>query len=181
MYENLILPHLDYGCVVWDGLDKNLSTRVQKLQNRTARIMTLSGYDMRSTDILAILGWETIEKRRYDLENKLMTYRMNGKAPRYSEDLFMPKQTSAALLLRDSHNKLAVPLPKTDCFKQSFSYSWALTLEQRDRNWTLSSAILLSGYFVGSSTPGVLAFLSDTFLYWTLPHYVISIWLGIEN
>ena len=68
------------------------------------------------------------------MENKLMTYIMNGKAPRYPEDLFRQNQTSAALLLRDSDNKLAVPLPKTDCFKQSFSYSGALTLEQHDRN-----------------------------------------------
>ena len=126
MYESLILPHLDYGCVVWDGLDKGLSTRVQKLQNRAARIITRSSYDVRSTDILATLGWETLEKRRSNMKKKLMTKIMNGKAPKYLEDLFRPSQSNTALVLRDSENKLAVPQPKTDCFKQSFSYSGAL-------------------------------------------------------
>ena len=126
MYESLILPHLDYGCVVWDGLDKGLSTRVQKLQNRAARIITRSSYDVRSTDILATLGWETLEKRRFNMKKKLMTKIMNGKAPKYLEDLFRPSQSNTALVLRDSENKLAVPQPKTDCFKQPFSYSGAL-------------------------------------------------------
>ena len=44
---------------------------------------------------------------------------MNGKAPTYLEDLFRPKVTINQIELRDSINKLAVSLPKTDCYKQS--------------------------------------------------------------
>ena len=51
---------------------------------------------------------------------------MNGKAPTYLEDLFRPKQTVNQIELRDSINKLAVPLPKTDCYKQSISYSGSI-------------------------------------------------------
>ena len=46
---------------------------------------------------------------------------MNGKALTYLEDLFKAKGK-----LRDSTNKLAVPLPKTDCYKQSISYSGSI-------------------------------------------------------
>ena len=38
---------------------------------------------------------------------------MNGEAPKYLEDLWIVK----------SQIKPAVPLPKTNCYKQSFSYS----------------------------------------------------------
>ena len=41
IYKALVLPHLDYACVVWDGLDKGLSTKLQKIQNRTARILRI--------------------------------------------------------------------------------------------------------------------------------------------
>ena len=51
---------------------------------------------------------------------------MNGKAPTYLEDLFRPKETVNQIELRDSINKLAVPLPKPDCYKQSISYSGSI-------------------------------------------------------
>ena len=51
---------------------------------------------------------------------------MNGKAPTYLEDLFRPKEIVNQIELRDSINKLAVPLPKTDCYKQSISYSGSI-------------------------------------------------------
>ena len=56
----------------------------------------------------------------------MMTKIMNGKAPNYLEDLFKPKQLKTTLLLCDSDNKLEIPLPTTDCYKQSFSYSGAV-------------------------------------------------------
>ena len=51
---------------------------------------------------------------------------MNDKAPTYLEDLFRSKETGNQIELRDSINKLAVPLPKTDCYKQSISYSGSI-------------------------------------------------------
>ena len=39
IYKGLIQPHLDYGCVVWDGLDNGLAIKLQRLQNRAARIL----------------------------------------------------------------------------------------------------------------------------------------------
>ena len=77
----LIQPHLDYGCVVWDGTDKSLAITLQKLQNGAARIITRFCYNVRSCDILADLGWETIEKRRYRLKKSMMTKIINRKAP----------------------------------------------------------------------------------------------------
>ena len=41
---------------------------------------------------------------------------MNGQARTYLEDLFRPKETNNQIELRDVINKLAVPLPKTDCY-----------------------------------------------------------------
>ena len=59
-----MLAYFDYCTEVWGSLGKCLSDRLQKLQNRAARIITFSGYEHRSTDILNDLGWETLEQRR---------------------------------------------------------------------------------------------------------------------
>ena len=51
---------------------------------------------------------------------------MNGQAPTYLEDLFRPKETNNQIELRDLIIKLAVPLPKTDCYKQFISYGGSI-------------------------------------------------------
>ena len=91
-------------------------------------------YDVRSCDILADLGWETLEKRRYRLKKSMMTKIMNRKAPKYLEDLFRPKQSKSSLVLRDAVNKLEIPMPKTDCFKQSISYCGAILWNKLSTN-----------------------------------------------
>ena len=40
IYQAIIQPHLDYCSTVWDGLGVTLLDKIQKLQNRAARIIT---------------------------------------------------------------------------------------------------------------------------------------------
>ena len=63
MYEALILPYFDYCSEVWGCLGKCLSSRLQNLQNRTARIIAYLGYEQQSIYILNDLGWETLGQR----------------------------------------------------------------------------------------------------------------------
>ena len=44
VYRALIQPHFDYCCSVWDGLGQILSSKIQKLQNRAARIVKQTSY-----------------------------------------------------------------------------------------------------------------------------------------
>ena len=139
IYKAFIQSHLEYGCIVWDGLDKGLTLKFQRLQNRAARINTRSIWEVRSKDILANLEWETLENRRYNLKKKFMFKVMNGRAPEYIKDLLRPKEQITSLVLRDDVNKLAVPFPKTDCLKHSINYSGAIlwnSLPRSQRNAT---------------------------------------------
>ena len=86
IYKGLIQPHLEYGCVVWDGLDKGLAITLQRLQNRATRIIARSSWEVRSKDILSNLGWETLKSSRYNLKKKFMAKVMNGRSPKYIED-----------------------------------------------------------------------------------------------
>jgi len=45
VFSALIQPHFDYCSVVWGHCNKTLSDKLQKLQNRAARILTFSSYD----------------------------------------------------------------------------------------------------------------------------------------
>ena len=54
----------DYCDVVWYNLDQGLATRIQKLQNRSARVIIFQGYDVRSAQIRKQLNWEELASRR---------------------------------------------------------------------------------------------------------------------
>ena len=64
IYNSLIQPQFDYCDVIWDTLSKELATRLQRLQNRAARVITKSTYEIRSHDIRKDLGWEELSHRR---------------------------------------------------------------------------------------------------------------------
>ena len=48
---------------------------------------------------------------------------LNGLTPEYLSELFVNRSDVTEYLLKDSVNKLALPLPRTNFFKNSFSYS----------------------------------------------------------
>ena len=64
MYKALIVPCFDCSSCTWKYIGKGLSKKLQKLQNRAARIMTLSNNETRFKDLLDRLGLEVLEDRR---------------------------------------------------------------------------------------------------------------------
>ena len=72
--------------------------RLSRLQNRATRIITRSDYEVRSFDILKILGWETIQNRRFDFKKGLMIKVVKGEAPQYLINLFKSKPELTKLL-----------------------------------------------------------------------------------
>ena len=49
IYDSLIQPHFDCCCTVWDGINNQLTEKLQKLQNRAAKIVLLA---MKLVDLL---------------------------------------------------------------------------------------------------------------------------------
>ena len=60
IYNALVQPHFDYWSVVWGNCNKSLSIKLQKLQNRAARILTSSSYDANADDLFVRLGWQKL-------------------------------------------------------------------------------------------------------------------------
>ena len=64
IYNALILPYFDYCSPVWDGLSQQLSEKLQKLQNRAARVIMKASYDTRFSELLETLLWDMLSIRR---------------------------------------------------------------------------------------------------------------------
>ena len=64
-YNALVLPHFDYCCEVWDTINLTLCNRLQKLQNRAARIIVGRINEHGQSELaLAELNWKTLSERR---------------------------------------------------------------------------------------------------------------------
>ena len=51
IYNSLVKPYFDYCNVVWGNCNKTLANKLQKLQNRAARVLTSAAFDT-STEYL---------------------------------------------------------------------------------------------------------------------------------
>ena len=106
-------PHFDYCSVVWGDRNLTLSNKLQKLQNRAARILTFSSY---VEDLFSKLGWRKLSSQR-EIQKAIMVFKsLNGLE--YLSELFVNRSDVTEYLLRDSVNKLAVPLPRTNFFEK---------------------------------------------------------------
>ena len=55
------MPYFNYCSTVWGNIGIGLADKIQKLQNRAARILTFSNYEVHSNVLLDELGWKRIE------------------------------------------------------------------------------------------------------------------------
>ena len=60
LYNSLVQPYFEYCSVVWGNCRDSLKEKLQKPQNRAARVITGGSYDTRLKDILQKLNWENL-------------------------------------------------------------------------------------------------------------------------
>ncbi|XP_028412379.1 uncharacterized protein LOC114535622 [Dendronephthya gigantea] len=126
IFNSLVQPYFNYCCTVWDNCNKTLADKLQKLQNRAARVLTFSSYDTNADILLDRLGWKKLSSQR-QFQKAVMVYKsLNGLAPQYMGSMFVNRDSVNPYSLRNTNSKLAVPKPRTNYLKNSFSYSGAM-------------------------------------------------------
>ena len=95
--------------MVWDTLNKGLAERLQKLQNRSARVITSSSYEIRSKDILKQLGWKKLSHRRLAHSATMMYRILNDQVPEYLQENYLRLYNKTSYN-RDRPGKLRVKI-----------------------------------------------------------------------
>ena len=133
----------DYCDFVWDNLDQGRTTKLQKLQNRAARIITFQGYDVRSAQIRKQLNWEELASRRQMYLSLLMYDTVNRNVPNYLSDLFSNacENNPYKSKLRNMEYVVLDHVPKTEYYEGSFSYTggilWNSIPTDIKENWLI--------------------------------------------
>ena len=150
IYNSLVQPHFDYCSLVWGNCRKTPSNKLQKLQNRAARVITSSSYYVDVDSLFHKLNWKELHSQ-CQIQKAFMVFKsLNCLVPEYLTSKFVTRNVSNYALM-DSANKL-VPFPRTNYMKNSFSYSGATLWNSLPYNIRESSSLnqfkrLLYQYF----------------------------------
>ena len=121
IYFALIQSVIDYGLTLWGHTSNSNINKVQKFQNRAARICTQCfDYTISSSELLLDLGWLNNVKRRDFLTCILILKCMSGEAPNYLCDLFMDLSYIHNVNIRSATERnLYVPFAHSSYYKNA--------------------------------------------------------------
>ena len=126
VYKAIIQSHFDYCISVWGNCPQIYRSKVQKLQNRSARaVLGNFDYTASASAMVTELGWMSVDQR-FDYFIDILMYKcLHGIAPQYLISQFKYVQSST----RSSERRdLVVPHPNIEIFKRSF-------IHRGPKNW----------------------------------------------
>ena len=101
---------------MWGNCSKNLSSKLQKLQNRAARVLTFSNYDCSTSELFQNLEWSKLVHRRAVSKAIMMHSFVNNTVPEYLTSRFVRRCDLTSYNLRENEYKLAVFLTAEVCY-----------------------------------------------------------------
>ena len=110
---------------MWGNCNKGLSEKLQRLQNRPARILMSASHDSNLDDLFRALRWRRLYYQRLEQKYILIYITLHGMIPDYLSSRFVYRDNVSAYRLRNTKNKLVLPQPRTDYLKRSFLYRGA--------------------------------------------------------
>ena len=120
LYRGIVEPNFRYCCSVWGDCGDTRLLMLQKLQNRSARIVTNSSYDAPAVNLLKELKWPTVQDMIKQETATNVFKSINGLAPTYLAILFTRKTTREIVSSRNSETDLLLPRMKTSNGQKHF-------------------------------------------------------------
>ena len=121
IYSAIVLPHFDYCALVWENCSQTLKNKLEKLQNRAARIIIGDSYEIWSDAVRYKLGSGTLQERRDKTMSTLMKQIVDNKSINYLQELFTISLNSV-YSLRSNNCFVSLPKPNANAIKRSFCY-----------------------------------------------------------
>ena len=120
-FNSLVLPHFDYCNIIVHNNHTKLQDRLQKLQNRGARIIMCDHYRSNVQQLNHSLKWFTVTDRTI-YHRLCMVYKcLNGLAPSNISNIFQHLPTSRSTR-GSSANNLVIPRCRLNTGQRSLSY-----------------------------------------------------------
>jgi len=79
--DSLVQPYFNYSSVVWGNCGSGFSEKLQKLQNRAARILICVNYGSNVNELFRALGWRKLKYQRFESAAVTMYKFLQGVTP----------------------------------------------------------------------------------------------------
>ena len=127
IYNALVIPHLDYYCVLWHSCGSVLTEKVEQIQNYRMRIITSSSKYTPSETLRSKLhcSWMTLSQRREVFQLSLVHRCIHGVVPKYLRSKFTLNREMQYARTRGQNN-IHLGRPSTNFYRNSFEFQAAL-------------------------------------------------------
>ena len=125
IYTTAVQPTIDYAISIWRYTSKQNIYKIQRLQNRAARITTgnYNFINTRGIDLVKNLKWTCVSQRRGYFMAILMFKSIHGLAPHYlCDEITMQRDISARPTRSLECNNVCVPRASFECFSNAFAH-----------------------------------------------------------
>ena len=122
LYYAFILRHIDYCCTAWGSCSKMNLAKIQRLQNKYARLVLNADSFTSQCYLTSTLNWQSVEQR-IKFQYCLLVFKiLKNLVPPYLKPLITPSsQTYYTRYLENS--TLSIPHPQNNYKKRSFSFT----------------------------------------------------------
>ena len=122
LYYAFILPHIDYCCTAWGSCSKMNLAKIQRLQNKYARLVLNADSFTSQCYLTTTLNWQSVEQR-IKFQYCLLVFKiLKNMVPPYLKRLISPYSQTYCTRYSEN-NTLSIPHPKSDYKKRSFSFT----------------------------------------------------------
>ena len=124
IYNSTIQPTIDYAISVWGQTSKTNLSKIQRLQNHSARIIekNFDYINTRGIDLVHKLGWMDVRERFIYFQTLLMFKCIHGQAPDYLTNNVILDLEVRKVSSRQHGLNLFVPFPDNDFYKNLLFY-----------------------------------------------------------
>ena len=134
IYQALVQPSFDYCSMVWGNCGEGSKEKLQRLQNRAARVITGDTYEIRSTEIFKKLNWKTLEESRKEQKLAYVAKALSNQCAENVSTMFKISN-SDKYNLRSKNKMLMLSKPKTNSMKRTFGYAAAKDWNYNSKNF----------------------------------------------
>ena len=131
IYSSIVQPKFDYAKTIWGYTCDNNLHKIQRLQNRAARIVT-GNYDSvttRGTELVKRLKWMCVTQRPDYFMSILMYKSIHCMAPAYfCNEIPLNSEITQRTTRSVNDNNVCVPYAHLDSFKNCFTYRGPIVL-----------------------------------------------------
>ena len=122
LYTSVVEPHFRHCCSVSGCAGSTEINQLQKLQKRSARIVTNSSYDTNCRPLIERLGWKTIQELTQNESETMVFKSLNGLAPPYLRNHFTKNSECCPHSLHNTTKELRLRMYKTANGQNYFSF-----------------------------------------------------------